>query len=339
MNMQENAIIRTQDLITLCYMIDGYEKFKTDFLNLIRSMGYNKCTTIMKRLGKISKGEYVINSKKIKTFYNENKIAIDTINKYCNIYMFIHGNFDDIDKSTINSDNLDYFYQYISNHKDKLNQILALLNKILELGFNQFEFNEGIDFTNIQYQIDSLAFDIPDNGYSTFTYLDNMEVIPQYDPYTIKYRTTDSNYKINIKYHSKISSLVVNDLLFSPERLPADVEHTTLARQILKLNNTQKESYTAIKNSVDLGICSDNLSKQVNTADSMITKLDDDALRDKSLKILQKMKEYVEELRTISVEYNKNVSEIYPSLTTELLEKEKEQYQKRRGISAYIDLD
>ncbi len=46
---------------------------------------------------------------------------------------------------------LRFFYEYLIKYKEFVPKIQELLNKLKELGFTKFEFNEELDFTKERY--------------------------------------------------------------------------------------------------------------------------------------------------------------------------------------------
>ena len=78
--------------------------------------------------------------------------------------------------------------------KQNWRKLFAVLEKLNELAFDKFEFNEELNFTQEaqkNYTLLSDNFDI--------TYLDNLTAIPSYNPGVISYKTNDSSYKITVR--------------------------------------------------------------------------------------------------------------------------------------------
>ena len=123
--------VRVESLITLCHILNDYNDFTKNLAKLIKTK-YNRDIVYM--LDKISNGEFVIGAHKVKKFYRENKSVIDTINKFSNISKFITYNYD-YQGNLKEETGLDYFYEYIRSHKEDLEKILSLLEKIKTLYF------------------------------------------------------------------------------------------------------------------------------------------------------------------------------------------------------------
>ena len=190
-NKKQHNIMSVESLITLCHILDDYKQFDK---NLRDQLTEKNCIKISNDLSKLLKNEKPIRGKTAKNIYNENKKVIDTINKYTNIGSFLYYNdnwhiLKDYERTE--SYDLDYFYHYFQNNRDKLDQIKELLNQIKYLGIQKLEFNENFDFTNNIYELSTIF-----QKNSDIHYLENITIIPNYEDEVIKYKTTDSNYDI-----------------------------------------------------------------------------------------------------------------------------------------------
>ena len=331
---KDNYSIEINNLITLCYILDDFKDFEKRLLSNI-SPKYNR--DFIFQLWDISRGKFKLGAKKAKKFYNENKTIIDTINNFTNVPTFINQSYGWHGES---NENFQYFYKYLLNHKDDIPKILILLEKLKELGFHRFEFNEDLDFTKEKYNA-SPAFDR--NFY--ITYVANPEVIPTYDNY-INYRTSNSNYKMKLdilgitnKDFSEYSrKIILNSLLFDPFTLPKKIDKEHIFTPILIQKNEQKEKDAIIRNSVDLSVSILDLDYRFNLTNRIINELDNVQNKEELIKTLANIKDNLEKLKTLSKEYNNDASQKEPSLTEEVLENEKQLYLKQREWSK-IDLD
>lgn len=325
MEKEKTISIRTGQLIALCYIFDDFDKFNSDLVKL-KSSKHNK--DIIDDLRS--------NSRKKRKFYQENKSTIDIINKYSSsLIMFIQSNYDYKGKLR-NDSSLAFFYQYILSHKDKLQQIINLLERIDELGFHKLEFNENLDFANTEYKVNT-------NFYENLniTYLDNIQVIPNYENDVVVYGTTDSNYIINLnrfikelaKYNGRI---IVNSLLFDKERLPENITKESIFDEIIMLKGEQKEKCNTIRDLVDLSVNIDDLNAQFNSFNRVIERLCDGKSKNELCELALKIKENLDKLQMISDEYEDSLSKEESYVTKEKLQKEKQAYLKRRNC---IDLD
>ena len=224
---------------------------------------------------------------------------------------------------------LQFFYEYIFHHKDKIKQILGVLVKLKKLGFNNFEFNEDLDFTKTEYNT-STKF----SGW--VYYVDNIQVIPNYDENTIHYKTTNSNYEMPLLsssegdyYECYCSTIVLNSLLFDPTRLPDNLNKETIFDPLLEAKNAQKEQTESIRNSVNLRLCVTDLETGINNANYRIKKLDGVNKKEELREALSGIREYVETLKKLSQEYDDTISEQEPLLAPEVLENEEDLYLKR----------
>ena len=327
---EDNKKINLNNMIALCHIVDEFEGFEKRLITAI-SGKYNRCFIF--QLNDVSKGEFKICSRKAKKFYEKNKSIIDTINNYSNVPTFINLNYDY--KGNPRGD-LKFFYDYLLNHKEEISKILVLLEKLKELGFHSFEFNEKLDFTKELYTYDGYSYDI--------VYLDNMGAIPNYKGF-INYKTTDSNYKMKIGLsgsNREISEfnreVVLNSLLFDPNRLPEKIDNEHIIDYILNMQKSQEEKSKIIKNSIDLSISVYDLEYQFICSDTIIKRLEGINNKEELTSALSNIKENLEKLKYLSSEYNDSISKEDPLLSKEVLEKEKTLYLKRREWSK-LDLD
>ena len=330
---KKNYKAETKNIIALCHIIDEFEEFEKRLIPMI-SPKYNR--DFVFQLWDISKGKFKIGAKKAKKFYSENKEIIDIINQHTNITRFINDNYGWYGKP--NGD-LQFFYQYISNHKEEMEQILAVLKKIKKLGFRDFDFNEELDFTKEIYDV----YPSFNNNFD-LTYVANPQVIPNYVSH-INFKTTDSNYKMKIELlgcpKKEISEcgrdIILNSLLFDPNTLPEKIDEEHTHGELVRLKNEQEEKSSIIRSSVDLSISVFDLEQQFNYTSGTINKLNGVKNKEELIAVLTSMKENLEKLKTLSSEHDSSISQKEPSLTPEVLEREKSLYIKRREYSK-IDL-
>lgn len=321
--MKENYKIEINNLIALYHIMDDFEEFERKLKSLI-STKYNR--DFVHNLWKISRGKFKLGAFKARKFYKENKNIIDTIGEYSDISSFINRHYDWQGNQI---GNLHFFYQYLIEHKNEIDKILAVLEKLQELGFTSFEFNEDLDFTKETYNIDSSY-----NLYS-ITYVDNIKVIPHYESY-IKYGTTLSNYKMELRtitngeFSKYGREIILNSLLFDASRLPEKIDKKNIIDPILKIKEEQVEKSAPIRNSVDLSISILDLETQLGNTAYTINKLEGVKNKKELIEALFNIKQDVEKLRTLSQQYDRSISENEPTLTHEILDKEKKLYLKRR---------
>lgn len=314
---KENKTISVEvnDLIAICHILNDYTKFTQNLKELIKN---NNSRNIAFILYKISKDEFVFSSRKEKKFYKDNKSVIDTINKYSNIQNI-----------TINylteENSLDFFYKYIKKHQDNLERILSVLEKIKKLGFDNLEFDEEKDFTNTIYEIDTSSY------INDISYLDNIEIVPNYENNIVEYKTTGSNYKIDtqltfntIEEYRK--SIVVNSLLFDPKRLPEEITKETIYDIIVSLKKKEKKKCNKIRNSVDLSISIDDLYTQIKNINKIIEQLNNEENKEQLhelREILLEFKNNLNQLQKISSKYNESILKENPNITKDMLKKKR----------------
>ena len=325
--MQDNKMINIDNLITLCHILDDYEEFEKI---LIKAMKHGSDRDFVFQLDDVSNGKFRLGSYKARRFYEENKLIIDAINHYSTIPSFINLNYG-INGKIIGD--IRFFYEYLVSHKEDIEKILFLMNKLKELGFDNIEFNDELDFTKEVYKTSLSQYD---NFY--LMYVANPEVIPNYTN-EINYVTKDSKYKMILsitgykekeisKYNRKI---ILNSLIFNPYMLPEelDLEHTY--GNLVRLKEEQSDETFLIRNSVDLNVSIFDLDKQYDSTYRIINGLNDNIKhREELVTILMEIKAKLEKLKLLGLEYNRSISRNDPLLSQELLEQEKVYYLRRR---------
>lgn len=325
--MQDNKMINIDNLITLCHILDDYEEFEKI---LIKAMMHGSDRDFVFQLDDVLKGKFRLGSYKARRFYEENKLIIDAINYYSTIPGFINLNYG-INGKIVGD--IRFFYEYLVSHKEDIEKILFLMNKLKELGFDNIEFSDELDFTKEVYKTSLSQY-----GNFYLMYVANPEVIPNYTN-EINYVTKDSKYKMILpitgykekeisKYNRKI---ILNSLIFNPYMLPEklDLEHTY--GNLVRLKEEQSDETFLIRNSVDLNVSIFDLDKQYDSTYRIINGLNDNIKhREELVTILMEIKAKLEKLKLLGLEYNRSISRNDPLLSQELLEQEKVYYLRRR---------
>lgn len=325
--------MRVNDMIALCHVFDDYDIFNTRLLEFISS----KCNrNDVYNLYRVSHSETVIGAKKAKKFYRENKSVIDEINQYTSISDFINSNYY-VDGSLRENSCLDFLCQYLNLHKDEMPNILLVLQKIEKLGFRELLFDEKLDFTSTKYEI---CIDVYDNY--DYVYLDNMQALSNYQDNIVEYKTNESNYRIVIKqlwlkYPLYDSKIAVNSLVFDSSRLPDKVSKESIFDKIVGLKEEQKDNCTAIQNSVDLSVGVDDLYSQFSLTRKIVEELKNFENKEEARQILLKMNTCLDELQTLSTQYDDSISQDDSVITKEQLKKEKTKYLERRRSMRWDD--
>ena len=145
-----------------------------------------------------------------------------------------------------------------------------------------------------------------------------MNIISYYNQYKDKYKSLGSNYKIvmdpfkaNRLFDHSVRKIVVNNLLFDPERLPENLSEEVVFKEIRKFLNEEGEKWAKVRGdiekSVNLSIAADDLVDGFNSANKAVQELDNIYEKEKLLAILHKIKEGLEELETTSEEYSDSI--------------------------------
>ncbi|MBQ6841166.1 MAG: hypothetical protein IJO63_03535 [Bacilli bacterium] len=313
------------NLIAICHIIDDFPTFEE---RIKQENGSNNNFAL--ELFKVSHGRFSF-SMSARKFYAENKDVIDTINMYSNIMLFInegYGLLGDVK-------NFSSFYNYVVEHRDELDQILAVLNRIKELGFNRLEFDPTLDFTQKTYQVRT---NYPRN--TSVEYLDNMEVVPSYANGVVQYKTTGSAFKMILDMHfrsisSYMNEISLNDLTFDTSKLPSDLSKEETFDKIIALQSQRAGDYTAIRNSVDLGIGIADLYVIFDTVYKRINNLTDVDKKDELIALLHSIHETIVKMQNISAEYDQSVVQNNPNISEDMLQSEKDAYVRRREFDKF----
>ena len=322
--MKTNKDIKTKSLIAMCLVITGFAEFSEKVKKLYE--GTNDVYSLCVDINKISKGEYVFGKRKLKDFYEKNKQVIDNIQNHLSIQDFIYENYN---SNGCLDYNVKYFYNHLKSHLFEVNKILDLLYKLDSLGFKELQFDPNMDFAKNDYEID-MNFGHNFNMY----YLENMEVIPNYDKNTIKYKTTGSNYEIKVKpyLNREISSndreIKLNSLTMDPDKLPKNLTKENTFDKLLNLKIEKDEDL--VVNSVQLSVGVYDLKNQFDYTEQILRKID--VVKDKKelSKLLTIMSSCIDDLLCVCKDYDKKIVDDNESITKELLEKEKQIYLRKR---------
>ena len=328
---------KIDDIIALCHILEDYR----DFINELNDLLYkpNLGRSISDNLSKVSHGvKLPFAARKVTKFYQAHKEVIDTINKYTDIGYFINNNYNWLGELREES-GLDYFHEYIMNHLEKLDKILAVLKRLKQLGFREFKFEPERDFTTEEQSMYTRYVD----NYR-INYLDNIEVIPNYQHEKITYRTTDSNYMIvngliisTGELADYDREIILNSLTFDAKRLPKEITKEVIFDSILKEKNKQKDSCDKIRSSVNLSLTVDDLKEQYRQAEATIDSLLQMDDKQELYRILKGLKANIDELQNASTRYDQSIT-ANDDITLEQLKREKKLYRERQYWNN-IDID
>ena len=305
------------DLIALCYIIDSFAEFSSDFHELMKMNCEIDVVIKLCNVGvTIQDNKKFFDSKNmkiIKDFYQKHKDEINIINKHSSLWSFLHYNYDGKGNLTTGEwTNFVFFYQYFLNHKNQLSQTLLTLEKIKSLGIVDLEFNELENFTEQVFQAYTEFF-LNDN----FEYLENMKVVSNYDKEKVRYKSLGSNYKIDVKkvmrfdYLNSKHKIVVNNLLFDSSRLPENLSEEVIFADIRKFLDEHGEEWArvrgVIENSVCLSIATDDLNGTFYDVNNVVQRLENIEKKEEVLAILYEIKERLEKLKEINEEISDSI--------------------------------
>lgn len=279
-----------RSILALSGFYESIDEFNVDVKKLY-SGKHNKID-IRIILNNLSKNKIVFGARDIKEFYEKYSWIDNIIKNYSNginISDFLDTNYDE--KGNIKkSSGIEFFKNYYIKHNSDKKRITNLLDRLLQLGFDVFTFNENTDYINKEYCINM------NEGPSSFNYFDNMEYI-SYD-----------NEKGDYKYQSKKSDYLIqcidagihgfykidlNNLLFDPTVLPKKLEYDTL------LNNI-------------LGLRISTIENKYENINSIINDMNQQNMHDE----LQKLKSYLTEMQKIISTYDTRAKTIDSDIST-----------------------
>lgn len=301
----ETRVCNIDDLIALCHIIDEFEEFNKKYFE----QRLNQPIFLLKQ--------------KAKRFIAENQTTYDTIKKYSDGFFYRHY-YEYLDKV---DDNLEFFAYYISKHKDEIDKILALLEKLKTLGFDDLTFSQDFDFTKEEYCL----------GGANIYYVDNIEPVPTYQDKM--YKSTGSHYEIKLQfiptYFTEIpakptsQTISLNSLTFDSNLLPEALDKTHTLDYIEKLCESLKPVNNAIQNSVNLSAEISDLEKTLSNLNNIAQKLESVESKEELLNLLATIKENIEKLTLLSEHYNDSLSS--QNLSPDILQKEYTKYLKRKS--------
>ena len=326
------ADAKIADVMAITSVLDQLDNFNQNLKKLTKK--YN-LADITHHLKIATRGESTLFRKRgIYQFYQENKDTVDTIDKNSDIFMFLSLNYKD--DGTMKVD-LSYYYEYLLNHKEEKKQIQALLQRLTELNIREIAMNEELDFTKEEYKVETWYYR---SVFSSITYLENIEILPNYETDAIKYRSKGSNYKMLIgsePFSYKRNKIVVNNMTFPIESLPESASWKYLWDNILKLVESTQESKTALKNSVDLDVSLQDIENQMTDTCNTFTRIDEVNSKPELVAALTQIKSGIADLYGIKRGYDAKITTEHPSLSQQTIKKETNQYIKKRD--SMIDID
>jgi hypothetical protein len=322
--------IQTNSLIALCEM-ENYDKFCQELESLIAS---EENKDLIYKVYNIMQGNLTIGNKKLKNFVKKYQDIIEIMKKYhCLSDMTIYKYHSD--GKPDDSSNEDYFFKFISEHKEDIETIKNIAIKIKNLGFDKIIYGEKLDFTDVEYQLDTLYG-------SDIKFLENIDVIPTYNLNPIIYKTNDSCYCMTVGTfgygNKKISDygreIELNSLIFDPQRLPNEITVESTIGTIIKLVENSKKEYQIIKDSVDMSIFTEDLMIQYNRTKNIIESIENLKNKEEIKQILHNILREITELKLASLSFENEIIDCYEKIDEDKMEDEKKLYLKRRQCAS-----
>lgn len=325
---EENGTIELylNDVIALCYILDGFEAFSEDIKRFLDNDKYNDLNI----LSNLANGKNVlstIKAKMVKKFYDDNKPMIDIINNFSGIKNFINRNF-----IVGYQQRIMIMYNYILKNRSQLSKIIAVLDKLKDLGFNTIKFNESMNFDNHIYHYFQ---DSPQLG---AYYLDgDIYVYPNYDVNDFKYKTTGANYLMELNvFPNSLSTygmvITLNNLVFDVSNLPKGLTFYETMGKLLELKKENESIDEFIRSSVQLDYHLDKINDAINIIDVIMADISNVEDKDKVLEVIAQVKSVINELSAFISDYeSRELKE--NDISKELLEQEKSLYKRNREYS------
>ncbi len=335
-NNKDFKEIEINHLIVLCELGKDYKSFCNDLEELIKSKSAKDL--VSKVYHAMRKKSFFIPNK-YKKFIEKHKHTIEIMNKYSCLSNLTILSYDEKGNRKKNLAE-DYFYQYIQEHKEDIETIKAVALKIKALGFVIIEFEEKLDFTKQEYELNNL-YDLYENH---FVFLENMEVIPTYSHSPIKYRTKSSSYRMilytvghgNNKRVQDYGTIELNSLIFDPNKLPNEITIESTIGLIKKLAQKKKEEYDDIHNSVDLSIATSNLKDNVQNFKTTTERIDKIKDNEELMNLINQMQNILTQLQLFDVDFENQIIDSHTDITDETMKKEKGKCLEKKKISSNI---
>ena len=322
---KENLVKKSsiKNLMALNYIVTDYKEFSKRLVEYMELSDKNEIYT----LSLISKGNIVLFSRKAKKFYQKNKKVIDTINTYSTIVDFSR-EICDANGKLNESSCISELYNFLIENPSQKELVADSLQKMKDLGIGNLTFDSQANFEKEIYE----PFINVESNFR-ITYLNNMKTMSTYRTDCIKYRTTDSCYKIIISPHINEKSIFVNSFELTSSSLPIDLSNDSISRDFELMRSSQEKNNKLVKNSVDLNVSVLDLQIQYARTKQQIKLLDAISNKEELLDSLTDISLRLNSLRKLTSDYDTKIVEENPELTKETLVKEKRLYLERRSLN------
>ena len=293
-------------LMVLCHILDDFEAFRSSEYIKSYSFDYTLVEDISRNGSKLLCGQ-------ANAFCKRNKNVLDIIDTYMGFAYFMDDTFD-LGSHTFRGE-VNYFYNYLVAHRDSLDSIISLLEKMQELGIIKICCDDSVDFKNERNSI-CIRF----SGNDCLNYFENMKAVPSSTVDRVSYITTGSKYKIRVLGEYPI--ITVNDLLFDGSLLPDSIDPQRLFDEIMKLRTAVQDDNKQLISYVDAATVITELNlkyydlKEIFDARERENPENREALRN----LLSEFLEVVKRISENNSSYGRRIVEGSENLTPELLE-------------------
>ena len=267
------------DIMGLCIIFNEYKQFSHS-IQILNNGSLDDIENLLSLL----RGENISVSFEVENFYHNNSEAIKKLESRLSKDDLIH--FILLLYSTFKI--IDNFYNYILKHKIDINKLYKLLERIKNLGFEEFDFCENADFS---HEINNISEDLKRN--LIINYLENIQVIPSY-PGNIAYYSEGSSYLITLSptdISSFRPSIKLNNLEFDPNCLPDKLDVKEFFSKLLMENQRYNGGINAIKYCKDFDNPISNLQLTINKLNELKNRVDSEETKDRLTTLLNSLEE------------------------------------------------
>ena len=267
------------DIMGLCIIFNEYKQFSHS-IQILNNGSLDDIENLLSLL----RGENISVSFEVENFYHNNSEAIKKLESRLSKDDLIH--FILLLYSTFKI--IDNFYNYILKHKIDINKLYKLLERIKNLGFEEFDFCENADFS---HEINNISEDLKRN--LIINYLENIQVIPSY-PGNIAYYSEGSSYLITLSptdISSFRPSIKLNNLEFDPNCLPDKLDVKEFFSKLLMENQRYNGGINAIKYCKDFDNPISNLQLTINKLNELKNRVDSEETKDRLTTLLKVLEE------------------------------------------------
>lgn len=324
-------------LLALCELGENYQLFCYDLERLIKSKNNSN---LVRKLYNAMEGKSTIVLKilMIKKFIEKYQDVIAIMNKYDCLYQLTVLCYDQKGNREKNLSE-DYFYQYLQNHKEDIEMIKDVLLKIKNLGFDEINLNEEFDFSKKEYEVN-----ISKGKFfckERFSFLENMKIIPTYSNNSIKYKTNDSCYCMDLEYtdlclgtsKSDIRSIEISNnfkniklksLVFDPKRLPNEITEYSTLGAIYDLYENKMKEHENLRYSINLSMNIDDLNTCFENLTQFIRENKKTENYPELIELLSQIQNKLKQLQIFGTNLEDQTISSYEDITKELIRKEKQ---------------